>query len=317
MQIADIITEYGAYYLNSGQNMASLYEVARQPFVSEAEFTPVVTDDTIWRAAKTTVDSLVQPFQKQFTPRGTVTVTPLEIRQYHMKVDTQEWPDDLEASWLGFLADGKLKRSEWPFIRWYLEKKFFPQIAEDMELKEFGRGVYAAPTAGTAGLTGTSMDGYLTTITKQITANKITPIAMGAIPTGLNADKEFVDYVEEFSDQITEVYRNKAMSLRLSEDLMTMYQRGELEKYGKNTVAATNGLKVRFRELTIKAMPSHGTSKRIWATPRENMVVLKKKTQNQKLVDVQLQERLVKFLTDWWTGVGFILPDVVFCNDQA
>lgn len=314
MNVQDIITEHGAYYQDKGQNLNSLYQIARRPFVSEQCFTPIVTDQTIWQASKTTFDRIVQPFQKQFTPTGTVGFKPLEIRMFHQKADTQEWPDDLEASWLGFLSSADVKRTDWPFIRWYLEKQFFPQIQHDLEMNEFARGVYAAPTAGTAGPLGTAMNGYLKVIADQITAGRITPIAMGAIATLSDAD--FVTYVEDFGDQIDKKYWNGVMNLCMSEDLERKYQRGQLEKYGQYFVANQQDLKVRFTNLTVKGLPGQNGSERIWCTMKDNAIVLKKKTQNQSLVDIQGFERLVKFLTDWYLGAGFILAEAVFCNDR-
>lgn len=315
MEIADIITEHGAYYKDKGQNIASLHAVARRPLVSEAAFTPIVTDETIWQAGKTTFDRIVQPFQKKFTPTGTLSVKPLEIRMYHQKADTQEFPDDLEATWLGFLSGDQVKRADWPFIRWYLETQFFPQIQQDIELNEIGYGVYAAPADGVAGPAGTAMNGVLTLIKTLITGGKIAPITMGAIPTGANADALLVKYVEDFADLISKTYWNQPMSLNMSETLVRSYQRGLLDVYGKNTVENEQNLKVKFTNLTIKDLPSHQGSNRMWCTPKGNAILLKKKTQNQKLVDIQSFDRLVKFLTDWWYGTGFILGDIVFCND--
>lgn len=316
MNVQDIITEYGAYYQDRGQNLASLHQIARRPFVSESAFTPVVTDDTIWQAARTRFDRIVQPFQKKFTPTGTLSATPLEIRMFHHKADTQEYPDDIEATWLGFLSGGQLKRTEWPFIRYYLENQYFPQIQEDLELNEIGYGVRAEPVEGTPGAPGTAMNGVLTVIKSLITAGKIVPISMGAIPTGANSDAEFVQYVEDFADLISKRYWSQAMNINLSEDLERKYQRGLLDKYGKNYVMNDQNLKVKFTNQSVRSLPSHNGSNRIWCTPNGNAIVLKKKTQNQKLVDVQGFERLVKFLSDWYMGVGFILGDIVFCNDQ-
>ncbi len=314
MNVADIVTEHGAVYQDKGQNVASLYQVARRPFVSESSFTTVMTDQTIWQASKTTFDRIVQPFQKAFTPTGTVTFKPVEIRMYHQKADTSEYPDDLEATWLGFMADKNLKRTEWPFIKWYLETQFFPQIAQDLELNEFAKGVYVAPTAGTAGAVGTSMQGYLKIIIDHITAGRITPITMGAVPTD---PVELVEYTHDFTKLIDKRYWNGAMELNVNEDYVRTYMEGCLEKYGKNTVMNEQDLKVRFTNISLKGLPGQEGKNRIWCTPKQNAIVLKKKTLNEKLVEVQGFERIVKFLTDWYRGVGFILPEIVFCNDQV
>lgn len=314
MIVSDIITEYGAYYQDRGQNIASLYQVARTPFASEAAFEPIVTDDTIWTAGKTTFERIVQPFQKAFTPTGTVTFKPVGIQMFHHKADTSEYPDDLEASWLGFLAKGGLKRTEWPFIKWYLETQYFPQIQQDLELNEIAKGSFVAPTPGTPGAVSTSMDGYKKILAAHITAGRTTPIVMGAVPTD---PVEFVNYVETFADSINPVYWTKPMSINMSQALERRYYRGKERKYGQNTALASTDKSVQYANLDVRGLPSMVGASRLWCTPVGNAVMTKKKTQNQKLVDIQAFDRQAKFMSDWWLGIGFILPEIVFCTDVA
>ena len=121
-----------------------------------------------------------------------------------MKADMEETPDDLEATWLGFLADDSLDRKVWPFVRWLIEVHALPQIQEDYELYEVYGGNYAAPVNGVPGPAGTAMDGIKTTLNGLVTAGRITPISIGAIPSDPAA---FVDYVELFTDRINARYR--------------------------------------------------------------------------------------------------------------
>lgn len=321
MTVSEIITAYGAYYHNNGQNMQSLYQVLKQPFESETAFTPVYTDDTIWQAARATFNKVLQPFQRAFTPTASSTFTPLEIRQYHVKGEVLEYPDDLEATWLGFLASENLKRSEWPIIRWMLEQQFFPQIKQDTELDAIGRGIYVAPTAGTASDPLKSMNGVQKIIADQITAGRITPIAMGAIPT---SDADFVKYIEDFADQMDKKYWSLPMELVLSQALGRKYARGYRDLYDKSVdFSAGNANKVLLTNLTLRPLPSMNLKNngdacnRMFCTPKNNMVLLKKKTQNMNLVNIQEFNRDVKIMSDWWMGPGFILPEIVFCTDQA
>ncbi|RYC69764.1 hypothetical protein [Spirosoma sordidisoli] len=317
MNTTDIVTEYGAYYRKQGQNAQRLFQVARRTVESESIFTPIITDETIWQAAKVVFGRLVQAYQKGFTPINPLDFKPVEIRMFHQKVDTKETPHDLEASWLGFLAGDGVKPAEWPFVRWWIETQVIPQIQEDIEVFEIGKGVRVEPTAGTAGAVGASMNGFLTIIANHITAGRTTPIAMGALPTGANADKELVDYFEDFSDLINKKYWKKPMQLNVNEELERQYQRGLLEKYGKNYVMNEQNLTVKFSNLTLKGLPSMEGSDRIFCSPKDNCVSLNKKTQNQAVFDIQSFDREVKLLSDWWKGVGFILPELVFCNDQV
>ena len=60
MLLTDIVTEYGAYYRKQGQNAQRLYQLSRRAVESEAIFTPIITDETIWHAGKVTFGRLVQ-----------------------------------------------------------------------------------------------------------------------------------------------------------------------------------------------------------------------------------------------------------------
>lgn len=320
MTVAEIISAYGAYYQNAGQGVQSLYQVLKVPFETETAFTPIYTDDTIWRAARATFNKVLQPFQRAFTPIQTGAFQPLEIRMFHVKGEVVEYPDDLEATWLGFLASTNLKRSEWPIVRWMLENQFYPQLKQDLELDGIGRGQYVAPTPGTPSEPIKSMDGIQTTMNAQITAGRITPISMGEIP---DSDKDFVNYIEDFADMIDKKYWSLPMDLILSQSLARKYARGYREKYSKDVdFSAAGGVRVLLTNLTLKPLASmnlqnnNAACNRIFCTPKNNMVLLKKKTVNMNLVDIQAVDRDVKVMTDFWLGQGFVLPEIVFCNDQ-
>ncbi|SDK35333.1 hypothetical protein SAMN05421823_102534 [Catalinimonas alkaloidigena] len=313
MDIADIITEFGAYYLGPSQeaNRSRIVQQLFQAAVTAALFTTMVTDATIYRASEARIGKLLQPFQKAWTPRGEAQFVPIAIEQFKMKADLEEYPDDLEATWLGFLADNSLDRKTWPFVRWFVESLVIPQIKEDEELDLIYNGVYAAPTPGTAGAVGTSMDGLGKIIADQITAGRITPITLGAIDAD---DKLFVKQVEDFVDQINSLYRNAPMTLGLSETLERRYLRGYRELYGKDTDYAGAKRKVDFTNITMQGLPSMAGKSRIWCSPKSNLVRLTKKTgiQTPRIENV---DRKVKLYTDYWQGVGMLIPEIFFCNE--
>jgi hypothetical protein len=313
LAIADVITQFGAYYLNNGQNLASLYQLLRRATQTESMFTPVNTDDTIWRAAKTLFSRVVQPFQKAFTPLAGVTFVPVEIKQFRMKVDAQEYPDELEATWLGFLDGPEIDRKAWPFVRWYCEVYLIPQLKQDIEQLEIYQGVYAAPTPGTAGAASTSMDGIKLTINRHITAGRTTPITTGAIS---DDPLTIVDQIEEFVDGINKAYWNIPMMLGCSESIARAFLRGQERKYGKNTGGGALGLQVNNTNITLQGLVSHQNTDKIWCTPVANAVMLRKRIQNQTAIQVENVDRLLKFFTDFSMGIGFIIPEIVFTNDR-
>ncbi|UHG93448.1 hypothetical protein [Spirosoma oryzicola] len=313
MDIQDVVTEYGAYYQDRGQNISRLYQVLRRKLASESMFTTQLTDDTIWQAGKVSFGRLVQAYQKGFTPINPLAFDPVQIKMFHHKVDTSETPHDLEASWLGFLADNNVSPKDWPFVRWWIEQQIVNQIEDDMETLEIGKGVRVEPTAGVVGAAGAGMDGFLTIIKQHIAGTRTTPITMGVVPTD---EVEMVEYVEDLCDQIDEKYWSQPMELNMNERLKKRYRRGLRKVYGKDTVDNALNDTVKDTNITIVGRASMQGKSRIFCTPKDNSIVLKKKTQNQKRFDVQADKRQVNILTDWWYGVGFILPELIFCNDQ-
>lgn len=312
--ITDVVAQFGAYYLNQGQNLSRLYTLLRSATTTESLFTPVNTDDTIWRAAKALFTRVVQPFQKAFTPLASVTFVPVEIRQFKMKVDAQEYPDELESSWLGFLDGEDIDRKAWPFVRWYVEVYLIPQIKQDIEFNEIFQGSYVAPQAGVAGAAGTSMDGLKKTLNGHITAGRITPITTGALE--ITNPEALVEQFEAFADGIHKDYWNIPMVLGCSETVARAFLRGQERKYGKNTGGGALGLQINNTNISLQGVPSHRNTQKIWCTPKGNAIMLRKRIQNQTKVQVESVDRLLKLFTDFSMGLGFIIPEIVFTNDQ-
>lgn len=326
MTIQDIKTEFGNYYINQGQNASRLIQLLYRPSVTEQLFRSVITDDTVWRMAKTLFSRLLQPFQTGWTPQGNLTATPISIQQFPMKVDVQETPDSLEATWLGFLADSSLDRKTWPFVRWMIEAHLIPQIQEEYELTEIYAGVRVEPTAGTPGAAGTAMNGIRKLINDFVAAGRTTPIALGAVPTDPLA---FLNYVEAFCDAFSKRYYNVPMYVAMNETLAQRFARGKQAKYGvafnmagmATTAPDANNflgsaIKVEYTKHSVVGLPSMGASNKLWATPLDNTVRLSKKSQNMGIFQLETIDRLVKLFTDFYKGIGFYLPEAIFTTDQ-
>jgi hypothetical protein len=314
MNVADIIIEFGAYYINSGQNMTRIVKQLYRPSETEMMFRPVVTDDTKYRASEARISRLLQPFQKSWSPTGTVQFAPVEIDQFKMKMDYQDYPDELEASWLGFLAGEEIDRKQWPFIRWVVEEHLMPQLMEDKEMNEIFAGVYATPgTPGTAGAAGTAMNGIKYLLNNWIDEGRITPITTGALETD---PITFVKQIEDFVDAIDTRYWKSNMNLCMGQEWARRFIRGYREKYGKDQDFKGSTFKIPESNITIVGLASHNGSEKIWCTPYENAVRLSKKKQNENKVQVDSVDRLIKIFTDYWFGIGFVIPEIVFTNDQ-
>jgi hypothetical protein len=317
MDINDIITEFGAYYIAGGQNMTRLVKQVNFPATTETMLTPMITDETRYRGAESQFDRVVQPFQIGWTPIGNLKFVPIEIQLYNQKVDLQENPHVLEASWLGFLSGPEVDPAAWPFIRWYLEVWVLPKTQEDIELNEIYKGVYAAPVAGVAGAAGSSMNGIKKIINDHIDAGRTSPIAdIGPIPVG-GSDLDVYEYFELFADRIGKKYWNQPMVIGTDQAIQRRALRGKRAKYGKDinqgpaidsTIADTN--------LQILGLPSMADAGKIWCTPKWNVCYFRKKTQNQQLFKLESIKRLLSLYSDWWNGVGFHIPEIIFTNAE-
>ncbi|MGI4866149.1 MAG: hypothetical protein ACRYFZ_19650 [Janthinobacterium lividum] len=324
LTIDSILDEYGRHYIAGGQNVARLIQRAFIAAQTESLFGSIVTDDTQYRMAKTQLGRILQAFQTGWTPIGDIEATPVVLSQFPMKVDLEMTPDAIEASWLGFLADGDLDRSKWPLIRWLIEAHILPQIQEDYELNEVYLGKYVAPTKGVAAAPGTAMNGIRTIINQGIADSHITPIILGAIPADPQA---FCDYVEAFARGFNIRYKGRAMPICMNTTLAERYARGRQAKYGRDSnfnspkpIIAGNGdeivrIPVEFTNHYVVGLPSMGTSSKLWATPDDNRKKLTKKSVNEKMVRIESAKREVAIFTDYYKGVGFPLLEAVFTND--
>jgi hypothetical protein len=323
--IDDILTEWGTFYRDGGQNQQRLLAKPYRPVQTEALFQLIPTDDTSYQLAATELTRVLQPFQEKWTPLGELKVAPIILTQTPFKVDLEENPDKIENSWLGFLADKNLDRAQWPLIRYIIEQHTYGRMDEDFELNEVYFGKFAAPTPGTPGAAGTGMDGIRTIINRAIQQSKITPIVLGAIPTDPQA---FCEYVEAFVDKFTQRYRGRAMEVCMNTSLARRYAKGRHAKYKLDSADAPakpildgNGdtllqIPIEFTKHTVVGLESMGDSAKIWATHADNRKRLAKKTVNQRQVRVESAKRQVSIYTDFYKGLGFPVLEAVFTNEQ-
>lgn len=311
MNVSEIVAAFGAYYLNSGQNMNNIMRMLTQGAVTPSYMTPIKTEETIYRMSSVTVGSLVQSFQKDWTPSDPGKFIPNEIRKRHMKIDIDIFPDDIEDTWLGFLASNNLSKKEWPLIRYMIEKVYIPKIHEDMEMKAYYNGKYKAPTAKTANNPEDVMDGLKACIQKGVDADKSHILtAIGAL------DKATVfDQVEAAVDQITDVYQGTEMLVCMAPVFARAYLR---DKRAQGFYTITSGklidLGIDFSPSRVCPLPSMGASTDMFITPKANLLHLTDKVMNKGTFKIEESKRTVSLLTDWQEGIGIALDELIWTN---
>jgi hypothetical protein len=312
INIAGIVAEFGAYYENAGQNKSRILRMLTQGREFTQFCTPMKTDDTIFRLSNASFNTLVQPFQKAFTQKGGVTFVPNEIRVFHHKIDDEFYPDDIKASWLGFLAMNNVNREEWPLVKWMVEEYYRKQIDRDMELLEYFNGVYAAPTAGVAGVDGSGMDGLKKLLQTGVDAGTINSVDLGAL-----AVETIFDQVEEFSDAIAEVYQGIPMNIYMSKYWYKKYlQDKRAQTFYQKTSDAQIDASVDFTPLSVKGLASMVGSDIIWCTPKENLLHITTETLTKNQFRLEEAKRCVAVMADWWEGLGFGLNQAIWTNLQ-
>lgn len=282
-------------------------------------FRSIPQSDTIYRSTFAALDRVVQAFQKAWTPIGTITFTPNQFNLFKLKIDKEETPDDLENSYEGFLADiDDLDRANWPFVRWLIENHIMPRKEQDLELNEYFTGSYVAPTPGTAGAAGASMDGLRKIIRGYVTGGRTNlgagPIAMGA-PEADAVD--FCTQIEDFVDSINDLLIGDIDRLFMSKTLAQRYVRGRRLKYNANYAQATDMVAVQDHpDVQITGLKSHTGSNLIWASPAINRIRPTKKAALADTMRVESYRRVVSLYTDWWEVLNFEVPEFIITNDQ-
>ena len=307
-----IVQEYGAYYIDAGQNKKRILSMLSQGSEIVKYATPIKTDDTIFRLANATFHSLVQPFQKTFTQKGGVDIVPNEIRQYRFKLDDEFMPDEFYATWLGFLTAQQVDRKEWPFVKWLIEVYYKTQIDQDMELNEYYKGVYATPQAGVAGEDGTGMNGVQHLLRAGVEQGTMNSVDIGI----LNASTIF-DQVEAFTDEISEVYQGVKMNVFMSRHWLKKYLQdkrvqGFYQKFSEKDIDTG----IDFTPLNVIGLASMVGTEDIFCTPAQNFLHVAPATITKNSFKFEEAKRAVAVMADWAEGLGFGINQAVWTNIQ-
>lgn len=307
----DVITEYGSYYIDQGQNLQNILIRPFQPFGTRDAFTNVPTNETQIRYSDAQVTEVLQRYQDTFTAKGSTTFTPVKIDLSQVKIDQSFNPNNLVYSWLGFLTSNSTDRTTWPFVRWFIEVYLLNQLMEDMELKAVYKGVQEAITPGTAGTAIGAITGVKKIINDGIA--DMTQIATGAFA----ADPvDFVTQIEDFCKGIDEKFWETRMTLNMNKQRHLQFVQGMQKKYNTYYAQTPDTMAVRnFENIRVKGRASMSGSDKIWMTPLENAIFAVKGFENASGFELEKVDRTVKVFTDFHVGLGFLLKDLVFTND--
>lgn len=311
-----LVAALGAYFRKNDTTLITkLYQE-----VDSKEFTTLVTgiqDELV--SARASVSELLQAYQCDWTPKGTVVLDPIINKVRPLKMDFElECIEDLERTYEAFLIQEGVKATDQPLVKFLWENVIIPQLIEDIALNE-ATAQYAAPVSGVAGAAAAAFDGYLTVIADLITAGALTPITVGA----LNATNIF-DKTEQFVLSIPALYRKKGGMV-----LMSDTHANELFNDYRNTFPfsyATDkpfSVKLSNTNITVKGVLGMEGSDRFIFTPKRNfirmidVVDITEGGDVNQYVEVQQDKRVVCMFLQAKLGFGFRNVEELFVSDNA
>lgn len=282
---------------------------------------PARQADKIYTAANATPSDILQPYQWQYTPKGTVAFDAVENTLRPIKADVKLTAEDLEEFWDSWMLEwfevGK-DPITWSFPRYVYETVYVPKTIEEQNQMAW-TGEYAAPTPGTAGAYLEAVDGFKKKIADAVTASDLSEIPTGALLAG-----SIVDQVEGFCDAIPQPYRDLPGVLVMSSTNERLYQRNYRSLFGTgNGVAGNenNELRIDYTKKRIKGMSSMDTdgSNRIIFIPDglPGLIWVTRRGFAPRLnIRWEAQERIVKGLGEFYRAFGATYWENVFVNDQ-
>lgn len=306
-----IISEYGAFYQKGSQAEKNLLKKLYQDAQFDSLFSYLPTEDTIVRNVRVSSTPVLQAFQKAFTPAGGVAFDPEPMILDPIKADDEIYPDEIEQTYVGFLASNNLDRKEWPIARWWVEEVFFKQFIEDINGNGYS-AVRVAPTAGTAGTPAQSLNGFKKIIQQKVAAGTTNVFNTGALAA---ANTDFVTQMETFVGSIPDLVKNKMqIFVAMSQANALKFRRGNRAKYNLNYNQQEDvSAFVDFPQIKVVGVDAMVGSSKIWATDKRNIVLaMKRPTQAVQLESV---DRKVKAYTDHWRTYGIVNGRYFYTND--
>jgi hypothetical protein len=312
--LTDIKTSFGKY-IDAGQGEKDVHNAFMYPENKLLSiFQTIETKDTQVRAGLMTTSRVAQAFKNKFSALGNSEFKPHVIDLFKHKMDVLLTPDDVENSWLGFLAGPGLKREEWPIGK-YIAMELLKRYQYDVELDERVKGVYVAPADDeTPAAAGTAMNGLRKIFTDHVTAGLITPYASGALS---NTAATFVQQVEGFVKSIAQKERQYVKAVVLPMNKKDLYKEGMQSLYNQNYLSEADILTVRNNPgITVMFTESSDGTNLMWATMDGNARRYVKRDAKNYLMGVK-DLRQLQVTTDHWEGLGFVVPQFAYVNDAG
>lgn len=312
----EIIQDFGAYYIDEGQNKKRLVAAIRKGGETLEKFaTPIITNDTKFKLANPVFQSLMRPFKKAFEPSGGITFHPNEIDLRQCKADVEIYPNDFQASWLGFLTgDDSRTMENWPIVRYIAEEYVAKQIEEDREMEVVYKGVYNAN--GNQPID--SFDGLHVQLKRGAVSQYPIHIVNGVGLLDNSVSGNVFAQIEKFDKTIPAQLKNKKLLIFVAQDFERQFMEDKRsEGFFFISSADQINTNIDFTKHIVVGVPSMNGTGHMFATLQENLLWCQKGSKGSTKIDIQKHDRCLHLLTDWWEGIGFACNQLVWATAET
>lgn len=309
INVSEILSEFGNYQ-KRGQSKKDIMTALLKKTELDEYMTRRTTEDNIIELSTAEITSIVQTYQKGWTPRGGVTFAPIKKELGHFKVDITLDPYVIVDTWLDFLRDNQLDPAKFPLTKWIIEELIIPKMNEEMEMEAAFKGVKGVLSAGTAQPVGESFDGLKEQILDAIdagTANRV-------LTTGdAISDANILDRLEDFEDALPEEFEGIPMIYMMSKTLEKWYLRNKKAE-GVYTIGSDADLnkEVDFSLNKVKGLNAMSGSKMVFITPKWNLVSSVRTGPKVGKFEMQSNKREVDVFGDFYKAWFIIDPTYVY-----
>lgn len=314
---AEVVSQYGSYYGAEGNEERLLGELHLKTNTAETAM-PYIVEETYVKNVGAELNEIIQAYQDEWTPKGTLKFTPMPITLFNIKIDMEMNPDKLKATYLGFLASiVDNERANWPFVRWFMEVHVAKRSRDDRERYAYGKGRFVAPVSGTAGSASEVMDGIVKLAEDAIAAGgtEITGI------TDITAANAF-DMVEKMQDALPGEFEGEDIVYLSPTKYVRNYYRDKRNTHGSDVDYASGNPTLDFSNILgqgghrLVPLQSLDGTDTVIITPRSNFAHLRR-AGYRKPFKVESQKRSVSVFNDWFEGFGLLNANHVYAYKKG
>jgi hypothetical protein len=330
VDISAVQTSFGSFYRNEGQGMKDLMKQIMIPGNTDRIFNLRPTKNTQERKVHVDISGTVfQKFQNVLSPAGAFAFTPRQIDLQDAKYEVKlEDMDDLESSWLAFLAaeDGN-DRATWPFIQWIVNEMAIAKGRQDFELYEVYAGVFTSiTTPGTATPAGENFTGLNSLLRGYADEGSSNIIPFGTPET----DPQY--FYEQVNDWIysckTDAIKKKIVEtmcdrLCMSPELAERYGDGKDKALNTNYFRSADAnidnpvIEVRAKRsnIIVTGLDSMTGTEDLFMTMKDNRAAFVKRPKGETEFGINMANPYAPILfAKFWKGIGFWFPQYIWTN---